>query len=102
MCRSSNYLLLAEVGRPLAGLGQLAPAEGLFASLTRLFASLTKLLTICTGLLTPFAQNSATLVQVKESIFQLLLIALTLSSLFLTFFAKKSFYYCPFLIVFIL
>ena len=30
------FYQLAEIGRPLAGLCQLAPAEGLFASLTRL------------------------------------------------------------------
>ena len=33
-------ILLAEVGRPLAGLGQLAPAEGLLASLAKLLALL--------------------------------------------------------------
>ena len=37
-----KFYLLAEGGRPMAGLSQLAPAEGLFALLTRLFSKLTK------------------------------------------------------------
>ena len=38
--KNGKFYILAEGGRPMAGLSQLAPAEGLFALLTRLLASL--------------------------------------------------------------
>ena len=33
LLQENNYYLLADTGRPTAGLSHLAPAEGLFASL---------------------------------------------------------------------
>ena len=40
--RINNLIKLAEIGRPMAGLCQLAPAEGSLAALANLLASLVK------------------------------------------------------------